>query len=446
MSRKNDASARSAFEEHRQEYNRLYKGKIGEKLKKAAPYNFFLTHVKEHPLTQNEDLSISFPEMLDPCLGKLIHTVHVNFMVELGWLLAQHLMAGDTNPSITLLYDQIDSPNEISPRIKHVKITPKSAFGHHHTKMSIFFYDDRSVRFAIYTANLIESDWENRTQGVWLSPKCPYLGDDVPINYGESDTLFKRDMLQYLKSYNKPELKLWIARIQRVDVSEIKVCLVASVPGEVTDMDVGYKKMDVLLNRYGCPEQDDWDLVAQCSSIGSLGDNPNRWLFYKFTPSLKSKGEFKLIYPSERNVEFGYRGSEGCLPYQSSTHTKQEWLNKYLYKWKSDSRYRTRAIPHLKSYAKIDPRGEKLGWFLLTSANLSKAAWGMPWKSGKFNCLSHELGVLFLPYFFTSQGYFNVFKGGRPSTDVGSKSFPVPYDLPLEPYENDDRLYLYDRV
>lgn len=62
---------------------------------------------------------------------------------------------------------------------------------------------------------------------------------------------------------------------------------------------------------------------------GSLGKDPNCWLF-NFSRSLRGKENFKLIFPSQRNVANGYPGAEGCLPYQSTTHEKQEWLNTYL--------------------------------------------------------------------------------------------------------------------
>ena len=41
--------------------------------------------------------------------------------------------------------------------------------------------------------------------------------------------------------------------------------------------------------------------------------------------------------------------------------------------WRSDERKRTRAVPHIKSYARISTvNPAKASWFVLTSANLSK--------------------------------------------------------------------------
>ena len=37
--------------------------------------------------------------------------------------------------------------------------------------MMVFVYEDLSVRVVVSTANLVSSDWENRTQGLWVSPR-----------------------------------------------------------------------------------------------------------------------------------------------------------------------------------------------------------------------------------------------------------------------------------
>jgi tyrosyl-DNA phosphodiesterase-1 len=91
-------------------------------------------------------------------------------------------------------------------------------------KMSIVHYTDKSVRFFIYTANLIESDWDKRTQGVWISPKCPKLEDGTTPspNSGNSSTKFKSDMIQYLQTYPAKASAAWIDVIKGVDCSEIK--------------------------------------------------------------------------------------------------------------------------------------------------------------------------------------------------------------------------------
>jgi hypothetical protein len=38
---------------------------------------------------------------------------------------------------------------------------------------------------------------------------------------------------------------------------------------------------------------------------------------------------------------------------------------------------RSLAMPHIKTYMSFHPSSGEMDWFLLTSANLSKAAWGL---------------------------------------------------------------------
>lgn len=70
------------------------------------------------------------------------------------------------------------------------------------------------------------------------------------------------------------------------------------------------------------------------------------------------------------------------------------WLNKRLCRWRSEKAGRKTVMPHIKTYARIS--GGELEWFLLTSANLSRAAWGQFQKEKtQIYIKSYELGVLF---------------------------------------------------
>lgn len=61
-------------------------------------------------------------------------------------------------------------------------------------------------------------------------------------------------------------------------------------------------------------------------------------------------------------------------------------------------------MPHIKSYTRVSPDGKMAGYFLLTSANISKAAWGSINKGNRaLRIMSYECGVLFLPKFVVSQ-------------------------------------------
>lgn len=75
----NDASLEAAMKKYLPVI--MPKGRISEKLKKAAPYNIFLTTVTDSPNTHSDPLSVTFLELLDPSLGELESSVQFNFMV-----------------------------------------------------------------------------------------------------------------------------------------------------------------------------------------------------------------------------------------------------------------------------------------------------------------------------------------------------------------------------
>lgn len=85
-----------------------------------------------------------------------------------------------------------------------------------------------------------------------------------------------------------------------------------------------------------------WGVMAQASSIGSLGKDAGEWLRTVVLRSLAShkKGQLprnspatlNVIYPSAANVLNSYYGPDGggCLPYSKAINMKQRWLKDYL--------------------------------------------------------------------------------------------------------------------
>ena len=88
--------------------------------------------------------------------------------------------------------------------------------------MALFSYEDKSLRIVVHTGNLIESDWEDRTQGLWISPSCPPVSPDDDTEGPDSETGFKRDLLRYLSAYGLSALDPWMDKIRRCDMSSIK--------------------------------------------------------------------------------------------------------------------------------------------------------------------------------------------------------------------------------
>ena len=172
--------------------------------------------------------------------------------------------------------------------------------------------------------------------------------------------------------------------------------------------------------------------------IGSLGESPAAWMVNELANSLApNHKDVQVIYPSKKNVFRSLDGvfGGGCLPYRRQVHAKQVWLRHYFNQWKSDKFERTKVPPHIKTYAQI--QDGKAAFILLTSANLSKAAWGKLTKNrDKFLIMSYEAGVLLLPKF--------VLNDVEKVFDLGSDKCLLPYDWPLTPYEEDDSPFFMD--
>uniref|UniRef100_A0A182QUU8 Mitochondrial genome maintenance exonuclease 1 n=1 Tax=Anopheles farauti TaxID=69004 RepID=A0A182QUU8_9DIPT len=435
------------------------RGRMAEKLASAAPYNFFLTTITDSKPTHTEPLSITFQELLDSSLGELECSVQMNFMVDIGWLLAHYFFAGYENVPLLILYgDETPELRIVSkkkPNVTAVKVEIKTPFGVHHTKMGLYGYRDGSMRVVISTANLYEDDWHNRTQGLWVSPRLPAVPEGSDTMYGESVTDFRGSLLTYLDAYKLPQLQPWMARIRKTDFSDVKVFLVASVPGGHVNTPKGppwgHPRLGHLLTQHAAPIDDSCPLVAQSSSIGSLGPSPESWVLGEIMASFRKDSApvgirrmpgFRMIYPSFSNVRQSHDGmlGGGCLPYGKSTHVKQEWLKAYLHQWCSLTHHRNKAMPHIKTYCRWSHRG--LYWFLLTSANLSKSAWGVYNKTGRFEkplrINSYEAGVLFLPRIMLDENFFPM------ESNKKHPQFPMPYDVPIIPYAPEDTPFFMD--
>lgn len=272
---------------------------------------------------------------------------------------------------------------------------------------------EKGLRVIIHTSNLEPKDWYQKSQGLWCSELLPKLEEQEKVQ-DKSKTNFQTDLIEYLEAYNCTQLKKWIAIIKRHDFSSVNVFLIGSIPGRHKDGKLnkfGHMKVRKILKQY-VPSNfgKEWSVLTQFSSIGTLGKSAETWLQSEFLDSLKgnkqinlsvsSKPLIKIIFPTSENVRNsleGYRAG-ASIPYQSHVAIKQPYLKNFMHQWKSESNGRTRAQPHIKSYCRVNEQTDEIAYFILTSANLSKAAWGSLEKNAsQLNIRSYELGVLFLP-------------------------------------------------
>ncbi|TTE07143.1 Tyrosyl-DNA phosphodiesterase 1 [Bagarius yarrelli] len=296
---------------------------------------------------------------------------------------------------------------------------------------------------------------------LWMSPLYPRLPEGSPVTDGESPTHFKRDLLEYLSAYRAPELEEWIDRIKQHDLSQTRIYLIGSTPGRFQGSDMekwGHLKLRKLLSEHSHPIQnaESWPVIGQFSSIGSMGLDKTKWLSAEFQRTMTTLGKsgkslsvpetpLLLVYPSVNNVRTSLEGypAGGSLPYSVQTAQKQIWLHSYFHEWKAESSGRSSAMPHIKTYMRTSPDFSQLAWFLVTSANLSKAAWGALEKNNtQMMVRSYELGVLFMPSAFNMITFpveRNIFPVSSSST-----GFPVPFDLPPLRYSSKVPQFVHD--
>ena len=158
-------------------------------------------------------------------------------------------------------------------------------------------------------------------------------------------TLFKSALLRYLRYYEVSAVHQFISAVEAADMSGINVAFVSSVPGSHKDGSMclwGHRAVAKLLRTHVSSHVSSWPVVAQCSSIGSLGLTPDSWLETELGRSLASvrpghggplaqpscRPHVSLIYPSHADVLGSYDGllGGGCLPYSRATAIKQPWL------------------------------------------------------------------------------------------------------------------------
>ena len=130
---------------------------------------------------------------------------------------------------------ELASPDirEVWPSCRAVRVKPRYPYGTHHTKMMVLVYGDGRVRVVVHTANLVPGDWENRTQGLWVSPKCPTMTSSDSSKGTASEVIqtrdtfllsffrtgFKASLLRYLRYYEVSAVYQFITAVETAGMS-----------------------------------------------------------------------------------------------------------------------------------------------------------------------------------------------------------------------------------
>ncbi|PON39438.1 Tyrosyl-DNA phosphodiesterase I [Parasponia andersonii] len=452
------------------------------------PLTFRLLSVRGLPQWANT-FCVSIKDVIQ---GNILFAVLSNYMVDIDWLLAACPLLAKI-PQVLVVHGEGDGTldhmkrNKPASWVLHKPPLPIS-FGTHHSKAMLLVYP-QGVRIIIHTANLIYVDWNNKSQGLWMQD-FPWKERNKP----SKGCAFENDLIDYLTALKWPEFSLNLPTLgsftinssffKKFDYRDAEVRLIASVPGYHTGVNLkkwGHMKLrDVLQECTFDPEFQKSPLVYQFSSLGSLDEKWMAELASSMSSGLSEDktplgpGEPLIIWPTVEDVRCSLEGyaAGNAIP-SPLKNVEKAFLKKYWAKWKASHTGRCRAMPHIKTFARYN--GQKLAWFLLTSANLSKAAWGaLQRNNSQLMIRSYELGVLFLPFKRCSSGFSCTTTGNTAQVNCESSKnsipqkaelvtlnwqrstntvssydevikLPVPYELPPQPYSSEDVPWSWDR-
>ncbi|KAD3337938.1 hypothetical protein R6Q59_027298 [Mikania micrantha] len=453
------------------------------------PLTFRLMRVKGLQSWANTN-SVSIGDVIQ---GNVLVAVLSNYMVDLDWLMSA-CPALKKIPHVLVVHGESDGRQEHLKKNKptnwifHKPPLP-IAWGTHHSKAMFLVYP-QGVRIIVHTANLIYVDWNNKSQGLWMQD-FPWKNQDS----SDKGSRFESDLIDYLSALKWPEFSVQLPELgkfsfnssffKRFDYSEATVRLIASVPGYHSGSTIkkwGHMKIRSVLQDYVFDKEfRNSPLIYQFSSLGSLDE---KWMA-EFAFSMSSGvsedkkplglGEPLIVWPTVEDIRCSLEGyaAGSCVP-SPQKNVEKAFLKKYWAKWKASHTGRCRAMPHIKTFTRYN--GQNLAWFLLTSSNLSKAAWGALQKNNtQLMIRSYELGVLFLP---SSKNHVHAFSctenestsensycGSPMKTDEAKRTklvtlasphskkmhlsdvitLPVPYELPPPRYSSEDVPWSWDR-
>ncbi|KAL9028955.1 MAG: hypothetical protein Q9196_002744 [Gyalolechia fulgens] len=310
--------------------------------------------------------------------------------------------------------------------------------------MIILFRHDEHAQVIIVTGNFIVRDW-SMCQAVWRSRLLPILDPSrpYPANGSEAPRMgsgvrFKQDLLAYLRAYGSKRTGPLTTELERFDFSSVRAALIASVPGTQIPRSMdpdsetlwGWPALRHILSGIKPVAADAKPhIVMQCSSVASVGE---KWMEDTFLPSLSAmeltsipqprrRPKFSLVFPTADEVRRSVGGyASGGSIHMKTQHAAQlkqlDYLRPMLCRWAGDQdsgplsatgsrtprvrqALRRRAAPHIKTYIRFSDEGmTKIDWAMMTSANLSKQAWGeAATAGGGVRICSYEIGVVVWP-------------------------------------------------
>ncbi|KAH8548600.1 tyrosyl-DNA phosphodiesterase-domain-containing protein [Umbelopsis sp. PMI_123] len=411
-----------------------------------------------------------------------------NFTVDLQYLMENLADSVRSSAKIKVIHGMKESIPIIEAAAltySNVEIySPKmmDRWGVHHSKCMVLFCQKNAIQYvkiAIVTANICYSDWNEMCQATYRTPilnlksKSTVPGELIGSEHGSP---FERDLISYFRAYNTEVTNGLCEKLQLYDFSKCKAVVIASVPGYHQSADMqkwGYKRLQHVLTKKvdivpECQKQSIILTQALLENLQKSGIQNNLLHACEVAATLcrvayRKLNLFTLLLKSITGLE-----SAGFLRMDAATYQNlHPWFPKYLCKWAGKIGGREKVMPHYKSYTRLrvnqDTKTDSIGgetearasiaWHMITSANLSRAAWGDSQKNGtQLHIRHYELGILLYPDLWEEQETHMLaanYRNANPnppdfvSIKEGDTIVPVriPYGLPPRYYTSSDHCW-----
>jgi len=281
--------------------------------------------------------------------------------------------------------------------------------------------------------------------------------------------------------------------------------LIPSTPGyhKIQDCGIGHLKLRREIERLAPDDDDDassdsdddsdenknankaGSIICQFSSIGSLTKKYLHRLQYSMDISRSRRDssseddeskplKLQLVYPTADEICNSVEGYRGGLSVPGTLkNVSKDFLQPLFRKWtapysllaslalsRNDEQEKSKKnpllkgnnVPHIKSYFQLsDSEGEGMAWFMLSSHNLSKAAWGDVQNSSvhgekRLFVRSWELGVFISPQHLRANRLvpWTPEKNSTDRTHGKDATIPLPYHHRPHPYSESDKPWAVD--
>ncbi len=318
----------------------------------------------------------------------------------------------------------------------------------HHAKGFILFCP-ASVRVIVSTANLSSGDCFGPLSNAWWYQDFPLKKKPGSARDGEPPpkSEFEYALLMYLESVlasakkrpnDSASVQACLAKmgeckkgllfeLARYDFSGALARLLVSIPRKPgTGAAMLQRVMEPIENKSALP------LVMQSSSIGSQGKG-NDFIVRVLATAMgqPQRGKVSVVWPLESYCT-EVHGKMGVHPCSLGVELAEvPELRSQFKRWIPDDS-RGRTTPHQKTYCGHNPRDPRtLVWCILSSANMSQAAWG----SGTSPPSNYELGVYFGPGLEATEGKVFVTRASGADNEI---VLPLGYQIDAPAYETSD--------